>query len=95
LFIGLVSIVMLAVPSAFAAQHEEAAADQQHEAVGAQASHEGEDEHEVSVVHIVMQFALQLGVIILVAKIAGEITERYLKQPSVLGELVAGMIIGP
>jgi len=52
-------------------------------------------EHGVSVVEIVMQFALQLGVIILVAKIAGEITERYLKQPSVLGELVAGMIIGP
>jgi Kef-type K+ transport system membrane component KefB len=52
-------------------------------------------EHGVSVVEIVMQFALQLGVIILVAKIAGELTERYLKQPSVLGELVAGMIIGP
>jgi Kef-type K+ transport system membrane component KefB len=52
-------------------------------------------EHGGSVVEIVMQFALQLGVIILVAKIAGEITERYLKQPSVLGELVAGMIIGP
>lgn len=47
------------------------------------------------ITEIVMQFALQLGVIILVAKVAGEITERYLKQPSVLGELVAGMIIGP
>jgi len=52
-------------------------------------------EHGVSVTETVMMFALQLGVIILVAKIAGEITERYLKQPSVLGELVAGMIIGP
>lgn len=47
------------------------------------------------VTEIVMQFALQLGVILLVAKVAGEITERWLKQPSVLGELVAGVIIGP
>jgi len=43
----------------------------------------------------IMVLALQLGVILFVAKIAGEITERYLKQPSVLGELVAGVAIGP
>ncbi len=29
------------------------------------------------------------------AKVGGEICERYLKQPGVLGELIAGMIIGP
>ena len=33
--------------------------------------------------------------IIIAAKICGELVERYLKQPSVLGELTAGMIIGP
>jgi len=43
----------------------------------------------------IMVLALQLGVILFVAKIAGELTERYLKQPSVLGELVGGVIIGP
>jgi Kef-type K+ transport system membrane component KefB len=38
---------------------------------------------------------LQLGVILAVAKIFGEITERFLRQPGVLGELVGGMAIGP
>jgi len=40
-------------------------------------------------------FVLQVAVIILAAKIFGRVVSRYLKQPSVLGELVAGMIIGP
>jgi len=47
------------------------------------------------VTHEIMVLALQLGVILFIAKIAGEITERYLKQPSVLGELVGGVIFGP
>ena len=38
---------------------------------------------------------LQLSVILFAAKLAGEICERYLKVPSVLGELTAGIIIGP
>lgn len=50
---------------------------------------------ETGITEIVKHLVLQLAVILLAAKIAGEITERYLKQPSVLGELVAGMIIGP
>ena len=41
------------------------------------------------------QFALQVGVILLAAKIGGEIFERWLRQPAVLGEIVAGVIIGP
>lgn len=45
--------------------------------------------HEVTVV------VLQLAFIIFIARIIGEIFERYLKQPSVLGELVAGMIFSP
>lgn len=37
----------------------------------------------------------QLGVILLVAKLLGEVFERFLKQSPVLGELVGGMVIGP
>jgi Kef-type K+ transport system membrane component KefB len=37
----------------------------------------------------------QLGFMLLVAKLFGEVFERYLKQSPVLGELVGGMIIGP
>ena len=37
----------------------------------------------------------QLGVILLVAKLFGELFERYLKQSAVLGELIGGMLIGP
>ncbi len=40
-------------------------------------------------------FLFELAAIIFAAKIGGEICERYLKQPSVLGELAMGMIIGP
>ena len=41
------------------------------------------------------RLVLQLGVILFAAKLGGEICERYLKVPSVLGELTAGIIIGP
>ena len=44
---------------------------------------------------IVIEVVFFLGVILIVAKVFGEIFERYLKQPSVLGELIAGMVIGP
>lgn len=44
-----------------------------------------------TVAHII----LLLAIIILVAKLFGEFFERYLKMPSVLGELISGMIIGP
>jgi len=47
------------------------------------------------VTELVMQFVLQLGVIVIAAKVCGELVERYLKQPGVLGELAAGIIIGP
>jgi Kef-type K+ transport system membrane component KefB len=40
-------------------------------------------------------FLFELAAIIFAAKIGGEICERFLKQPSVLGELAMGMIIGP
>ena len=47
------------------------------------------------VVHEAPKLIIQLSVILLAAKISGEITERLLKAPGVLGELVAGMIISP
>ncbi|MBN1881586.1 MAG: cation:proton antiporter [Deltaproteobacteria bacterium] len=40
-------------------------------------------------------FVIMVGVIILAAKIAGELTERLFKAPGVLGELIIGMVIGP
>ena len=43
----------------------------------------------------ITRLVLQLGVILFAAKLAGEICERYLKVPPVLGELTAGIIIGP
>ena len=38
---------------------------------------------------------LELAIILLAAKLVGEIFERFLKLPSVLGELTAGIIISP
>ena len=45
--------------------------------------------------HQMARIVIQLSVIILVARIAGEVTEKIFKTPGVLGELVSGMIIGP
>ncbi|MHB0870960.1 MAG: cation:proton antiporter [Chloroflexota bacterium] len=44
---------------------------------------------------LVAHLVLQLSVILIAAKLGGEIFERWLKQPSVLGELLAGVAIGP
>ena len=43
----------------------------------------------------VTRIVLQLALILLAAKAAGEVCERYLKIPPVLGELATGVIIGP
>lgn len=50
---------------------------------------------ENELAHVVSRLALQLALILLAAKVGGEISERFLRQPGVLGELVAGMVIGP
>ena len=42
-----------------------------------------------------MRLAFQLAAILVAAKILGELCDRYLKIPSVIGELLAGVIIGP
>jgi Kef-type K+ transport system membrane component KefB len=57
--------------------------------------HGDEDHHEHSITHQMMILVLQLAFILLSAKFVGEIFERYLRQPAVLGELSAGMLIGP
>ncbi|HIE17991.1 MAG TPA: cation:proton antiporter [Dehalococcoidia bacterium] len=44
---------------------------------------------------IYFKFILSFGLILLAARVGGELFERYLKQPPVLGELVAGIIISP
>ncbi|MEN8614448.1 cation:proton antiporter [Dehalogenimonas sp. THU2] len=38
---------------------------------------------------------LTFGLVLLAARLGGEIAERYLKQPAVIGELAAGIIISP
>ena len=43
----------------------------------------------------VEHLVIQLAIILVAAKIAGEICERYLKIPTVLGELGVGTLIGP
>ncbi|MCK4514539.1 MAG: cation:proton antiporter, partial [Spirochaetaceae bacterium] len=45
--------------------------------------------------HKMTLLVLQLAAILISAKLLGYLAERYLKQPRVLGELAAGMIIGP
>lgn len=45
--------------------------------------------------HLMTTLVMQLAVIVIAARIFGLIFSRFLKQPRVLGELAAGMIIGP
>jgi Kef-type K+ transport system membrane component KefB len=45
----------------------------------------------IDIPHIILSLAIML----LVAKIGGEIAERKFKQPGVLGELLAGVVISP
>lgn len=48
-----------------------------------------------NITHLMMLLVIQLAVIIIVAKVGGYLAQRFLKMPSVLGELASGMIIGP
>ncbi len=50
---------------------------------------------EMALVERAAHLLAQLGFMLLVAKLFGELFERYLKQSPVLGELVGGMLIGP
>lgn len=44
---------------------------------------------------IYFKLILTFGLVLLAARLGGEIAERYFKQPAVIGELVAGIIISP
>lgn len=44
---------------------------------------------------IISKFILNIAILLIAARIAGDLTNKYLKQPPVLGELIAGIIIGP
>jgi len=48
-----------------------------------------------NITHMMMLLVIQLAIIIIVAKIGGYLAQRFLKMPSVLGELISGMVIGP
>ncbi len=50
---------------------------------------------EHSITHTMMLLAFQLGVIIIAAKLVGELFDRVFRMPAVLGELAAGLLIGP
>ena len=56
---------------------------------GASDAHAGDD-----IVHKMMMLAMQLGVILIAARLANLLFEK-IKMPGVLGELAVGMIIGP
>ncbi|CAM2068438.1 Cation:proton antiporter [Sulfidibacter corallicola] len=70
--------------------HERAAAADEPLETG-QEPHQGDH----GITHQMMVLVLQLAFIVIAARIGGELFERYLKQPAVLGELCAGMVIGP
>ncbi len=50
---------------------------------------------ESNIAEIAFHLVAQISLILLFAKIGSEIFERFLKQPGVLGELIAGVIISP
>lgn len=60
---------------------------------GSEVHSDAEASHNIT--HMMMHLIIQLAVIIVCAKIGGFVAQRYLKMPSVLGELASGMVIGP
>jgi len=58
-------------------------------------SEESPNHKAKNILHAITRVVLQISLILMGAKIGSEVCERYLRQPGVLGELVAGMIIGP
>ena len=47
------------------------------------------------ITELVTQLVIQLGMIVIAAKLSGELCERALRIPPVVGEMAAGVIIGP
>ena len=50
---------------------------------------------EADLTHRIATLVLQLAVILVTAKLAAEAAERWLGQPAVVGEILAGAVIGP
>lgn len=50
---------------------------------------------ELEITHRMMYFAIQVGIILIAARLGNTLFEHILHLPGVLGELVAGIIIGP
>ena len=50
---------------------------------------------ESNVFEAVTHLVFQLGVILIMAKVGGEVFTRFLKLPAVIGELLIGVVIGP
>ena len=50
---------------------------------------------EQDITEVVVRLVYQLAIILIAAKVAGEVCLRYLRIPPVLGELVVGIVIGP
>ena len=50
---------------------------------------------EEGIAETVTRLVLGLAIILFAAKLGGEVAQRFLRQPSVLGELLSGIIIGP
>jgi Kef-type K+ transport system membrane component KefB len=48
----------------------------------------------IHIVHYQLPFIVNLLVLLLVAKLLGELAERF-RQPSMIGEVIAGVILGP
>jgi len=44
---------------------------------------------------IYFKLILTFGLVLVAARIGGEVAERFLKQPAVVGELLAGIVISP
>ncbi|MBI4232839.1 MAG: cation:proton antiporter [Chloroflexi bacterium] len=50
---------------------------------------------EQDITEQITRLVFQLAIILAAAKLAGEVCDRFFKVPPVLGELVAGVVIGP
>lgn len=97
LALGLLAVILASQPGGLfgADPVSEPAAPQSHgqaEASGSEAAH-GDDDHAAGHQSPVTPVLLALIIVLVAAKVGGEIAERV-SQPAVLGELIAGVVIG-
>ena len=51
--------------------------------------------HPMTAFELSARFFLQLAVILLVCRVVGWVGRRFLGQPQVVGEMIAGVVLGP